>query len=374
MKFLIATLEYFPFKGGIANYYTNLVYYWPKSSQIFVLNNNNKELMCSHGPFHWRKAIFTLNKFISKNEIDHVIVGHVLPLGTAMYLVSKFKKTKYSVVLHGMDFAFATKNQWKRFLTRRILNKAEKIIIPNLYTAKLCARFLSKNESDFIDKIKVVNPGIKDFSEFNHENKNEVNIFDVEENNITKDKILLFSLGRLVKRKGVDMVIKALRLVFQKQPDINLEYLVAGKGPDEQYLKSLAQLELGDKFSDKVKFIGEISEKEKWSLFSATDIFIMPARNISGDFEGFGIVYLEANLCGKAVIAGNSGGVPDAVENNVNGLVVNPEDETEIAQAILKLCSNQELREKLGQQGRQRALIKFNWKNQVENIFDFLSK
>lgn len=170
------------------------------------------------------------------------------------------------------------------------------------------------------------------------------------------------------------MVIKALRIIFQKNPEINLQYIIAGKGPDEEYLKNLAYLELGDKFSDRVKFIGEISEKEKWSLFSSTDIFIMPARNIAGDFEGFGIVYLEANLCAKPVVAGNSGGVPDAVEHGVNGLLVNPEDDLEIAQAILKLTNEKNLREKLGQQGRQRALIKFNWKNQVKNMFDFLNK
>jgi phosphatidylinositol alpha-1,6-mannosyltransferase len=92
------------------------------------------------------------------------------------------------------------------------------------------------------------------------------------------------------------------------------------------------------------------------------------------DFEGFGIVYLEANLCGKPVIAGRSGGVPDAVENNVNGLLVNPESEEEIAQAILKLYESKELRETLGEQGRQRALIKFNWKNQIESFFDFLNR
>ena len=84
-------------------------------------------------------------------------MGHVLPLGTAMYLVSKFKGTKYSVVLHGMDLALALRNPWKRFLTRLILNRAEKIISPNSYTAKICANFLSSNKADFLEKIKVVN-------------------------------------------------------------------------------------------------------------------------------------------------------------------------------------------------------------------------
>jgi phosphatidyl-myo-inositol dimannoside synthase len=374
MKFLLTTLEYFPFKGGVSNYYTNLVYYWPKAGQIFVLNNNSNELLCRHGFLKWRKAIFAIKNFVLKNEIDHVIIGHVLPLGTAMFIVSKIIKIKYSVVLHGMDLSLATRNRWKRFITRLILERADKIITPNHYTAKMCAKFLSREKLDFMDKIKVVNPGVKDFSDFNQGEESELRAQSIRENNNLGDSLLLFSLGRLVKRKGVDKVILALKLIYQKYPDINLEYIIAGKGPDEEYLKQLVKTELGDKFSNKVKFVGEISEKEKWSLFSMIDIFIMPARNISGDFEGFGIVYLEANLCGKAVIAGNSGGVPDAVQNNVNGLLVDPENEEEIAQAILKLCSDKQWREKLGDQGRQRALIKFTWKNQVESFFDFLNK
>lgn len=374
MKFLLATLEYFPFKGGVANYYTNLVYYWPKAGEIFVLNNNNNELMCRRGFLKWRKSINALNNFINRNNIDHVIIGQVLPLGSAMYILSKFKKIDYSIVLHGMDLSLAIKNPWKKIITRLILERAKKIIIPNHYTAKMCARFLSRDKLDFLDKIKVVNPGVKDFSDFNKGEESELRAKSIRENNNLSDSLLLFSLGRLVKRKGVDKVISALRLIYQKYPDINLEYIVAGKGPDEEYLKDLVRTELGDKFCHKVKFVGELSEKEKWSLFSMIDIFVMPARNIAGDFEGFGIVYLEANLCGKVVIAGNSGGVPDAVENNINGLLVDPENEEEIAQAIIELCADKNRREKLGEQGRQRALIKFNWKHQVENIFDFLNK
>ena len=364
MKFLLLTLEYFPFKGGVANYYTNLVYYWPKNSQLSVLHNNNNELLKKRGFFRWSKAIFKLYHQVKKNKIDYVLVGHILPLGTATYLVSKLLNIKYAVVLHGMDFTLATRNSYKKTISRLILNRADKIIAANSYVAKLAGDFIKDN-----NKIKVINPGVKDFSDFNYADNSDVR----QKNGLTDHKIL-FSLGRLVKRKGFDYVIKALQKVLRERPELDLLYIIAGQGPDNDYLKQIAYEELGLNWEKYIKFVGEVSESEKWSLLSCCDIFIMPSRNISGDFEGFGIVYLEANLAGKAVIAGRSGGVSDAVESGVNGLLVDPESILEISQAILSLLDKDFLRLKLGQLGRERALKDFNWKRQVETMYNFLIK
>jgi phosphatidyl-myo-inositol dimannoside synthase len=365
MRFLLFTLEYFPFKGGVANYYTNLVYHWPRSSFLAVLNNNNNELLSRRGFWRWRKSVFKLYHYVKKNKIDHVIVGHILPLGIAAFIVSKLLKNKYTVFLHGMDFSYATRNTWKRFITKIILKRADKIIAANSYTAKICSDFLGH---DGVSKIKVVNPGARDFSDEKIKLKSEEDLDDSLEG-----RAVLFSLGRLVKRKGFDKTLEALKLVFEKYPDNNLVYIIAGKGPDEGYLKKVAQKELGDEFSDRVKFVGKISEAEKWSLLHLCDIFIMPSRNIDGDFEGFGIVYLEANLAKKPVIAGDSGGVRDAVENGINGLLVNPESPQDISKAILAALFNDDMRISLGEQGRKRVIDKFNWEGQIAKIFSFLN-
>ena len=362
MKFLLITLEYFPFKGGVANYYTNLVYYWPKNSEISVLNNNNNELLKKRGFLKWTKALFKLYSQVKKKEIDYVIVGNILPLGFVTYIISKIIKVKYAVVLHGMDFSWALKKKRKKFISQLILKRADKIITANSYVAGLCEKFIGNNK-----KIMTVNPGIKDFFNFNTDNQ------DLREKNGLIGYKILFSLGRLVKRKGFDYTIKAVKEVIDKKPNMNLIYVIAGKGPDEDYLKKIAYKELGGNWGKYIKFIGEVSESEKWSLLSCCDIFIMPSRNIDGDFEGFGIVYLEANLSEKAVIAGRSGGVSDAVESGVNGLLVNPENVSEISQAILSLLEKDFLRIKMGQVGRQRALEKFNWKKQIEKIYNFLN-
>jgi phosphatidyl-myo-inositol dimannoside synthase len=363
MKFLLITLEYFPFKGGIANYYTNLSYYWPKNSELFVLNNNKGDLLSSGGFFRWRKSLFRLYHFIKKNKIKHIIVGHILPLGISAFVLNKILKTEYSVVLHGMDFSLATRNPWKRFLSKIILKNASKILVANSYTADLCSKFLKSS-----DKIKVVNPGIKDSVSVDQES-----VEDSRKRNNLEGFHLLFSIGRLVERKGFDYTIMALNNIYKQNPEAKVVYIIAGKGPDEEYLKKVAQSSLGDNWEDKVKFIGEIDEKEKWSLFCLCDIFVMPSRNISGDFEGFGIVYLEANLSKKAVIAGRSGGVPDAVVNGLNGILVNPENYLEISEAISTLLENDSLRLEMGEKGRERALKDFNWQKQVREIYNFLN-
>ena len=123
---------------------------------------------------------------------------------------------------------------------------------------------------------------------------------------------------------------------------------------------------------DNIFFLGKISEEEKWAWLNLSDIFIMPSRQIKEDFEGFGIVYLEANFCGKPVIAGDSGGVRDAVEDGTNGLLVDPEDMDNISDAIIELAKNRDLRKKLGQQGRERAITEFDCGKQIKKMYSFI--
>lgn len=370
MRVLLFTLEYPPAKGGVANVYENIVKHWNEPDNIFVLNNNDGKLINNKLPFlKWLPAVWQLWRAI-KNPLDkgpacpvgrgegsyHILVGQILPLGTAAYIVSKFIKTKYSVILHGMDFTFALKSRRKKWLAKRILNKAENIICMNSYVAGLAHEFLKKG----MQKITVINPGAESqLTINNYQLKNKYNL---------ENKIILFSMGRLVKRKGVDMVLKSLPEVLKVVP--NLVYVIGGAGVDEGYLKNINK-ELHNK---QVFFLGKISDEEKWKWFGLCDIFIMPSRSMDGDFEGFGIVLLEANSVGKPVIAGDSGGISDAVENGFNGLLVDPNDINDIIYVIVKLAKDKELREKLGRQGKERAEKEFGWEGQVGKIYNLVNK
>ena len=130
---------------------------------------------------------------------------------------------------------------------------------------------------------------------------------------------------------------------------------------------------LNIKDKNKIILINKASDQELTALYELCDIFIMPSRDMDGDFEGFGIVYLEANLRDKPVIAGDSGGVRDAVEDGVNGLLVDPNSADEISKAIVRLCKDNELRLELGRQGKERAMRDFSWEKQTEKLKQILN-
>lgn len=357
MKTLLFTLEYPPFKGGIANYYGHLAKYWPIDESLAVLDNSRNEIISREWPgfLSWLGAIFVLRRKVRQKKIDYVLVGQILPLGTVAWLLSFFRPLPYAVFLHGMDFAYALRTPRKSWLASRILDRADRIIAANTYVAQRAAELRPAWEG----KIGVINPGIDSQAPLVDRNLSAA----LAEQYDLKDKTVLFTLGRLVRRKGVDRTIEALGLIGE--PLIHdLRYFVAGDGPEKEHLRNLVP----EKFLKKIIFLGEITEDEKWAWLSLSDIFIMPARYIAGDFEGFGIVYLEANLCGKPVIAGRSGGVLDAVSDGSSGLLVDPESPPEIKEAIIKLVEDRALRERLGQQGEKRAVQDFNWENQVAKI------
>jgi len=235
------------------------------------------------------------------------------------------------------------------------MQKADKIICINSYTAEMAGQAFPEIKQ----KIIIINPGIE-----NRAASDSQLITQIGRKYNLHNKIILLSVGRLVKRKGFDKVIEAMPVMLKQVP--NLVYVILGNGEEINNLKSkISNLKL----EKNIIIITSAPDNEKNIWHDLSDIFIMPSRNIDGDFEGFGIVYLEANLAGKPVIAGKSGGVGDAVVNGLNGLLVDPINTGEIASAVIKLAQNSELRQKLGEQGKKRAIDDFNWHGQIKKIY-----
>lgn len=368
-KILLFTLEYPPFKGGVANVYYNIVRHWPEGEIIVLADKhvntqkdnigNNKVIFKSLLRPYWLASFFYLWQAVRRHQIDTIVVGNILPLGTVTCWLAKLIRVKYVVCLHGMDLACALKVKRKKIITKRILSKADKIICFNSYVANI----LKNNFSHHIyNKTTVINPGIvasvTPTKELVHKLRAQYEL---------QGKIVLLQVGRLVERKGVDKVLDALPQVVLSCPE--LVYIIIGNGPEyHNYKMYTNQLHL-DK---NVHILTNVSDQVKNAWYEICDIFIMPARGKKDDFEGFGIVYLEANTHGKAVIAGDSGGIRDAVRDNWNGLLVDPNSTDDIKDAIIKLCKNESLRHKLGKQGREWA-TNFNWSKQVRLIQKILN-
>jgi phosphatidylinositol alpha-1,6-mannosyltransferase len=178
------------------------------------------------------------------------------------------------------------------------------------------------------------------------------------------DSRLLLTVGRLIPRKGVDLVMHSVARLAARYPD--LTYAVAGTGPDEPRLRGLArQLNI----ADRVRFLGRVDEETKAALYGLADVFVLPNRLMNGeDWEGFGIVFLEAATAGTPSIGGDNGGVRDAIVHGETGLLVDPESEDDLTEALHRLLGDVELRQRMGRAARRRASEEFDWRRIAETF------
>jgi len=173
-------------------------------------------------------------------------------------------------------------------------------------------------------------------------------------------KRVILSVGRLVERKGIDHVLRAFPTVLARHPDAR--YLIVGDGP---YRSTLERIANSLSISEQVVFAGEVRPEELVAHYALAEIFIQPNRDLAdGDTEGFGLVFLEANACGKQAIAGRAGGAPDAVSHGENGLLVDGYDIDAIAGAIDLVLTDDHLRAKLREGALARAAVS-SWRDRV---------
>ncbi len=231
-----------------------------------------------------------------------------------------------------------------------VLRNANMVIANSNFTRKVLNCSMNVESS----KIVVVNPPV-DTAKF----KPGIGCDDVIMKYRLNGKKVILTVGRLSdkeKYKGQDAVIKALPRVSKRIPDVI--YLIVGRGDDMERLKALVR-DLG--LEKKVIFAGYVPDEDLLQYYNACDLFIMPSREKMEEdgkgkkVEGFGIVFLEANACGKPVIGGRSGGIEDAVIDGVTGLLIDPENIDEIAGAIIRILTDDVLARKLAMQGKMRV-------------------
>ncbi|MFI9820644.1 glycosyltransferase family 4 protein [Streptomyces sp. NPDC052013] len=179
------------------------------------------------------------------------------------------------------------------------------------------------------------------------------------------DRPVVVCVSRLVRRKGQDTLIQAMPAILAAEPDTVL--LIVGGGPYDKDLRRLAQ-DTGVAAS--VRFTGSVPWSELPAHYGAGDVFAMPCRTRRGglDVEGLGIVYLEASATGLPVVAGDSGGAPDAVLDGETGWVVRGGDPAQTAGRIITLLQDAELRRRMGERGRAWVEEKWRWDLLAENL------
>ena len=313
------------------------------------------------GPF-W--LFFSLLRQVFKEKIDIIHCGTAHPSGECALLFKKLLGLPYLVYVFGEELGYFKKTPFKRYIITRVLKNAGAIVTLSEYTRKMLIGLGISQDKIF--KI----PGGVNIPDGSLKRNNYLR----QRLNLENKKVLL-TVGRLTERKGHDVVIRAMPEVLKRYPEA--AYIIVGAGNTEARLKELTcRLNL----QDKVSFLGEVAWDKPADYYDLCDVFIMVNRLIpeEGDFEGFGLVFLEANAHAKPVIAGRSGGATDAVEDQVSGILINnPEDPKEVAGAILKLLSDESLAKRMGESGKKRAQEYFNWdkhKDIVLQINDVILK
>lgn len=358
-KILLITLEYPPQHGGVASYYGGMV--------EELRRRGNEVTVVSQGLLskwvwpHWLQGYSTVRAAIKRQKPDYIFVGHVLPLGTIAYALRK--RVPYIVFSHGFDVLISQKSWRKKQLVRKILELAKLVVVNSEFTRQEVVKLMEHgNIRTGEQKVIVAYPC-------------PVLLGDVKPDDIEVlrrrlglvGKKVILTLGRVVERKGHDIVLKALPEILQHVPDV--VYVIAGVGPDLGRLGKLVE-EL--KIERAVRFVGEISDEERSAYFVVCDLFVMPSRQIGPDVEGFGIVFLEAAAFGKPSIGGRSGGQGEAILDGQTGALVDPTDIPAFARTAVQLLRDDSLRTELGKNAQARVLYEFKWEKQVEEFINLL--
>jgi len=220
-------------------------------------------------------------------------------------------------------------------LRETVLERADGFFPVSTYTADLL-REAGVEQS----RIAVVNNGV-DLKQYH-----PFDASDLRERLNLAGRSVLLTVARLVERKGVDIVLRAL-VELRKQVS-NIAYVVVGDGPAERELQALSR-RLG--VDDCVWWVGRAKNEELAQYFNLSDIFVMPARSERPDVEGFGLVFLEASACARPVVGTHAGGIPDAVAHGKTGLLVKPNNVEEFSSAVLGLLRDPEWASRLGLNG-----------------------
>ncbi|MEK7481216.1 MAG: glycosyltransferase family 4 protein [Patescibacteria group bacterium] len=379
MRHLLLTVEYPPTKGGIATYITNEVHEFRKAGEeVWVAaeplgeddvetEENKKDQQLRRVPFffryifpRWMRLAWYLYRDLKPKSYDDIIVHHVLPMGQVAWVIKKLRKIPYVVHIHGLDVSLAKQKRVKRWWVRKILDGAQLVVANSDFARKQLEGFPVRRVI-----VAYPCPNANLIGVTVHEDT----LYNMRNRYVLGNRKVLLSVARLVKRKGLQTVIEALPEILKADPGI--VWCVIGLG---DYAEELGKLINKYDLHYATRFLGKVKDDDLAAWFAMCDVFVMPSIQIGADVEGWGIVYLEAALFAKPVIAGKSGGCPEAVLDDKTGLLVDGEKPEEVRDAVLKLMKDEALRKRLGEAAKARVEKEFTWGAQMKRILDALRR
>jgi glycosyltransferase involved in cell wall biosynthesis len=290
-------------------------------------------------PFFLLSQFLSARRLIASRSIDVVHAHWIIPQGLVAALLKILSKGNIKILMtsHGADL-YSLDAGFLNWFKKISLNKADRITVVSNAMKEYIHRYNQNLDVDVIpmgtDLIRRFVPGDRAIAEYDF-------IF----------------VGRLVEKKGVTILLQAFRKVCDQFPESSL--CIIGSGPLEADLKNQSD-ELN--LVSNVTFCGAVENRELPRYFQRSNIAVFPfIKTASGDQEGFGLVMIEAAGCGCAVIASNLPAIKDVLGNADRGVIVEPENPDDLADAMVKLLLDKDACIELSSKARAFALENFDW-------------
>jgi phosphatidylinositol alpha-1,6-mannosyltransferase len=309
---------------------------------------------------YWQ-ALRRLGPVLRSHEVALLHCGRCLPEGLMALALKCWRGIPYACYAHGEEMNYAATSRELSWLLRRVLRGAEVVIANSRNTAQLLQETWNLPQA----KVELLHPGV-DTHRFVPAGRDPALRRELG----WTDRPVVLTVGRLQKRKGHDRMIEALALIKHTVP--NILYAIVGEGEERHTLQELAA---AAHLEPHVQFMGEVADDQLVRCYQQCDLFVLPNRQVGADIEGFGMVLLEAQACGKPVVAGSSGGTTETMSIPQTGRVICCEEPHALAVLVSELLSNPAQLERMGAAARRWVLEHFDWdtlSNRAAGIFQRL--
>lgn len=305
-------------------------------------------------PLFLISAVFTLLKVTHQQKTQVIHVNWVLPNGPIALVVSKIRNIPYVLSLHGSDVYVAKKNRLFRWVAKQVFRNASSVTAcsPELRDAAISmgapqdTLLLAWGANPEIFTPKLRSQRVR------------------KRYGVSEDGVLVVALGRMVYKKGFDVLISAWKDIVAKYPDAQL--VIGGDGPIRDLLDAQAK-NLG--IERNVILPGKIAWDKVPEFLASADIFVLPSVvDIHGNMDGLPTVLLEAMSSGNAVIASEIAGVSLVIKNEINGMLVEQKDQKQLSDTLQLMISDPSKRERLSREARQAVVDEYNWNMVAQKI------
>ena len=289
--------------------------------------------------------------FLLRRRVDVVHFGDLYPQGVICLALKRLLGVRYIAYCHGEEITVTDHFRYQPRVRNAVLQAADAVIAANEFARQNLIRIGVPAA-----RVHKILPGV-DRQKFRPGPADPALVKRLG----LENKLVLLTVGRLTRRKNHDAVFDALAAVGQEFS--GLAYLIVGTGEERDRLERRAT-DLG--LGQTVRFVGQVSDEELADYYRLADVFVLPNRaEASGDVEGFGMVFIEANACGKPVIGGRSGGALEAIVDGQTGLLVDPNNIDDLISALRSTLRDRALRQRMAQAALRHAQ-QFDWDNSVK--------